>query len=68
MRLEDGPAFAVGLDMELPYCPVPLIVAVRLFWHLDPIRVASLAIDVEAAPDLPPPAPVPAATAAGTLH
>lgn len=68
MRLQDGPTFAAGLDMELPYCPVPLTVAVRLFWHLDPIRVAPLAPAEVVPAELPPPAPAPTPAATGTLH
>jgi hypothetical protein len=53
MRLSDAPVFAAGLDMELPYCPLPLIQAARLFWQLDPIRVTMPSDEREAAPELP---------------
>lgn len=58
MRFADAPAFAAGLDMELPYCPLPLTQAARLFWHLDAIRVTVPAETTEAAPE-PPPCAVP---------
>jgi hypothetical protein len=69
MRLDHGAAFAVGLDMELPWCPLPLAAAVRLFWHLDAIRV--VLPEVAAAPLAVPPPPRrrrPERAAAGTLH
>lgn len=40
MRIADAPAFAVGLDLEMPLCPLPMATAVRLFWQVDAIRVA----------------------------
>ena len=68
MRLDHGAAFAVGLDMELPWCPLPLAAAVRLFWHLDVIRVVPLEPAAEP-PAVPPPRRRrPERAAAGTLH
>ena len=68
MRLADAPAFAVGLDLEMPFCPLPMATAVRLFWQVDAIRVARVA-----EPELAqvPPAAVSAAVperGMGTLH
>jgi hypothetical protein len=68
MRIADAPAFAVGLDLEMPLCPLPMATAVRLFWQVDAIRVAR-AVDGEAAQAIPvnvPPA-IPE-RGMGTLH
>jgi hypothetical protein len=66
MRLDDAAPFAAGLDLDEPWCPLPLPTAVRLFWAAEPIRVAVDAGD-EAMPP-PPPVLVVGAAAAGTLH
>jgi hypothetical protein len=72
MFVQDAAAFAAGLAIEEPLCPLPILSATRLFWVAEPILVPQDWLERHSAP-LPLDAlPLPTVNEApflfGTLH